>query len=30
MEPFNGAADIEAKLTRNPHNYSFMEDPSRL
>ena len=30
MDPFNGSADIEAKLIRILHNYAFVEDPSRL
>src|SRR5499433_3299740 len=30
MDPFNGTADIEAKLLRIIHNYAFVEDPSRL
>jgi len=30
MDPFNGAADIEAKLIRILSNYAFVEDPSRL
>jgi tRNA nucleotidyltransferase (CCA-adding enzyme) len=30
MDPFNGAADIEAKVIRVLHNYAFFEEPSRL
>ncbi len=30
MDPFNGAADIEAKLIRVLHNYAFLDDPSRM
>ena len=30
MDPFNGVADIEAKLIRVLHNYAFLEEPSRL
>jgi tRNA nucleotidyltransferase/poly(A) polymerase len=30
IDPFNGTADIEAKLIRVLHNYAFVEDPSRL
>jgi tRNA nucleotidyltransferase (CCA-adding enzyme) len=30
MDPFNGVADIEAKVIRISHNYAFLEEPSRL
>src|SRR6202166_2446299 len=30
MDPFNGIADIEAKVIRVLHNYAFLEDPSRM
>jgi tRNA nucleotidyltransferase/poly(A) polymerase len=30
LDPFNGAADIEAQLIRVLHSYAFLEDPSRL
>ncbi|MBA3913570.1 MAG: CCA tRNA nucleotidyltransferase [Acidobacteriales bacterium] len=30
MDPFNGTADVEAKVIRILNNYSFAEDPSRL
>lgn len=30
LDPFNGAADIEARAIRVLHSYAFLEDPSRL
>ncbi len=30
LDPFNGAADIEARVIRILHSYAFLEDPSRL
>jgi tRNA nucleotidyltransferase/poly(A) polymerase len=30
LDPFNGVADIEAKVIRILHNYAFLEEPSRL
>ncbi|HYW40912.1 MAG TPA: CCA tRNA nucleotidyltransferase [Terriglobales bacterium] len=30
MDPFNGVADIEAKVIRVLHNYAFLEDPARM
>ena len=30
LDPFNGVADIEAKVIRILHSYAFLEEPSRL
>lgn len=30
LDPFNGAADIDARLIRVLHSYAFLDDPSRL
>ena len=30
LDPFNGAADIDARLIRVLHSYAFLEEPSRL
>jgi tRNA nucleotidyltransferase/poly(A) polymerase len=30
LDPFNGVADIETKVIRILHNYSFLDEPSRL